>query len=71
MEPCALRPSGAVHALQAELAEKLESLGHLRAATPATLADVIGGMRQGELVPYQKGDPGGIAAAIGAFMGQK
>lgn len=56
---------------QAELAEKLESLGHLRAATPATLADVIGGMRQGELVPYQKGDPGGIAAAIDAFMGQE
>ncbi len=54
---------------QAELARKLESLKHLFAATPDTLAEVVQGMDVASLLPYEKGDPSGIVAAVDACCG--
>jgi beta-1,4-N-acetylglucosaminyltransferase len=56
---------------QAELAAKLEEMHHLFAATPDSLADVIRGMDVASLVPYEKGDPAGIAAEIDTAMAAK
>lgn len=55
--------------LQAELAEHLEAMGHLVSATPATLVDAVRQLKALKLVPYEKGSPSGIVAAIDKLMG--
>jgi hypothetical protein len=55
--------------LQAELAEHLEAMGHLVSATPATLVDAVRQLKASKLVPYEKGSPRGIVAAIDELMG--
>ncbi|BDA41465.1 probable bifunctional UDP-N-acetylglucosamine transferase [Coccomyxa sp. Obi] len=54
---------------QAELAEHLEAMGHLISATPATLVDALRQLKVTKLVPYEKGRPQGIVAAIDKLMG--
>ena len=54
---------------QEELARKLESLRHLFAASPGSLAEVVRALDVGRLVPYEKGDPSGIVAEIDACCG--
>lgn len=55
---------------QAELAAKLESMGHLAAATPDTLAAVIARLDESTLVPYEPGSPSGIVRQIDALVGR-
>lgn len=54
---------------QAELASKLEKMGHLYAATTQDLAQVVAGMDSGSLTPYDKGDPAGIVQHIDQAIG--
>lgn len=54
---------------QAELATKLERMGHLYAATPQNLAQVVAGMDPARLAPYDKGDPAGIVQHIDCAIG--
>jgi hypothetical protein len=48
---------------------QLEEQGHLRAASPDSLALVVAALDPARLVPYEKGDPGGIVQHIDAVMG--
>lgn len=54
---------------QAELADKLDRMRHLFAATTASLVEVVEGMDVLKLVPYAKGDPSGIALSIEKLLG--
>lgn len=44
-------------------------MGHLVSATPATLVDAVRQLKALKLVPYEKGSPSGIVAAIDKLMG--
>ncbi|KAI7837467.1 hypothetical protein COHA_008725 [Chlorella ohadii] len=54
---------------QVELADKLERMGHLYAATTDTLAQVVAGLDSRTLTPYDKGDPAGIVLRIDEAVG--
>eukprot|EP00887_Chlorella_sp_A99_P002579 scaffold6.g2579.t1 len=56
---------------QAELAAKLESMGHLVAATPDGLAAAIARLDEAALAPYEPGSPAGIVAGVDALAGGK
>jgi beta-1,4-N-acetylglucosaminyltransferase len=58
-----------MHNHQAELAEHLQSLHYLFAATPDTLVDAIQRMDVSSLREYPKGDASGIVTAIDKLMG--
>jgi hypothetical protein len=44
-------------------------MGHLYAATPQNLAQVVAGMDPARLAPYDKGDPAGIVQHIDCAIG--
>ena len=48
---------------------QLERMGHLYAATPQNLAQVVAGMDPARLAPYDKGDPAGIVQHIDCAIG--
>jgi beta-1,4-N-acetylglucosaminyltransferase len=54
---------------QEELAQKLQGMGHLVAASPESLLATLRTLRTDAMEPYSKGDPAGIAQAIDRLMG--
>lgn len=62
-------PKHADPGAQAELAEHLAAMGCCAACEPAGLLETLRRVDLAALVPYKKGGPAGIAAAIDRVMG--
>jgi len=58
-----------MHNHQAELAEHLAAMGCCAACEPAGLLETLRRLDLAALVPYERGGPAGIAAAINRVMG--